>query len=489
MQLRNRKWTIEELLAKRRDVLALWPTGKEIDLEEAIAYRKGLPNSKSWVEKTTAARESGSILVEGLVGHPTIEQTIEHLKFAEEAGVDLHTIIADTYSRRNMFARAQKALEEGLSQGRPMLNGCPIVVHGLQQARRIAEASSSPMLYVSSMVEAPMLLAEMAMACGFQISNDSLDSLLKASKNYPLEEKLKNDQYSARLAGYYTERGAPVHVKSAAHLAGWEPHGMRIVVGVLQALLIAEQGVKHLSIALGQVLHLVQDVAGIIVLRELAGDYLRRFGHEDVSLFITAYPYQGEWSRDLDRASGISAWASIIGIMGGADWIVVKSVEEAIATPTKHGAATSIKMAGQLLQALGKQRLQQSKELDTEKEMLRLEAKAIVEEVIHLGEGDVAVGLPRAIARGVIDIPFQPWTHLLGKVLTVRDGTGAIRYLEHGNVPLPKEVIDYHRQMVMAREKDEGRKADLDMVIEDVNFLSRQGGAAAGPLACGGGER
>lgn len=437
MELRNRKWSEEEFFERRKDVLALWPTGKEIALNESIEYVKRLPDNKNWVKKVAMAKKVGRILIEGMVGHPTIEETIDHMKFAEEAGVDLHTVISDTYSRRNMFAQAQKAVEEGLKKGRALLNGCPIVVHGLQKTRHICESSSVPLLYVCQ-VEEPMLLAEMAIASGFQISSSTLDTWMKGSKNYPLDKKIKNDQYSCRLAAYYTERGAPVHIKTAAHLNGWEPPGMRIVIGILQTLLIAEQGVKDIHIALGQVLQLSQDVATMRVLRELTKEYLDRFGFKDVNVAITSYPYQGEWSRDPDRAAAISAWATIIGIMGDPDWIVVKSIEEAVAAPTKQGAATSIKIAGELISALGKQRLPQGGAVKVEKKLLRLEAKAILEKVIELGEGDIAIGLGRAFKVGVIDIPFQPCVHLAGKVLTVRDKNGAIRYLEYGNVPLPK---------------------------------------------------
>jgi hypothetical protein len=104
--------------------------------------------------------------------------------------------------------------------------------------------------------------------------------------------------------------------------------------------------------------------------------------------------------------------------------------------------------------------------------MLKSEARAIVERVLEVGEGDLAVGQVRAVKEGSIDLPFQPWIHLAGKVLTVRDRTGAIRHLEHGNVPLPKEVIEYHREMINAREKEEGRKADLNIISAEWTGLS-----------------
>ena len=34
MEIRNRKWTIDEFMSMRKDVLNQWPTGKDVDFEE-----------------------------------------------------------------------------------------------------------------------------------------------------------------------------------------------------------------------------------------------------------------------------------------------------------------------------------------------------------------------------------------------------------------------------------------------------------------------
>jgi methylaspartate mutase epsilon subunit len=39
MEIRNKKWDDDEFQEARREVLAMWPTGKEIDLDEAIHYQ------------------------------------------------------------------------------------------------------------------------------------------------------------------------------------------------------------------------------------------------------------------------------------------------------------------------------------------------------------------------------------------------------------------------------------------------------------------
>ena len=48
MKLKFKKWTEEELFEMREEVLTGWPTGAEVDLEEAVKYHKALPESKSF---------------------------------------------------------------------------------------------------------------------------------------------------------------------------------------------------------------------------------------------------------------------------------------------------------------------------------------------------------------------------------------------------------------------------------------------------------
>ena len=40
MQLSNKKWSEQEFFEERKEVLASWPTGADVDLDEAIAYHK-----------------------------------------------------------------------------------------------------------------------------------------------------------------------------------------------------------------------------------------------------------------------------------------------------------------------------------------------------------------------------------------------------------------------------------------------------------------
>ena len=110
--------------------------------------------------------------------------------------------------------------------------------------------------------------------------------------------------------------------------------------------------------------------------------------------------------------------------------------------------------------------------LDREMEMLEMEAVALVDRVLELGEGDPAVGAVRAFQAGVLDVPWSPSTHNAHRVMPARDSRGAVRYLDPGNLPLPAEVAAYHREMLAERGRREGRVPDADMAIEDVMAIA-----------------
>jgi len=46
MDIRNKKIPEGEFMELRREVLSQWPTGKEVDLEEAVAYHKSMPECR-----------------------------------------------------------------------------------------------------------------------------------------------------------------------------------------------------------------------------------------------------------------------------------------------------------------------------------------------------------------------------------------------------------------------------------------------------------
>jgi len=50
IKVRNKKLDEKEFLKGRPEVLAMWPTGREVDLEEAVEYHKKLPDHKNFMK-------------------------------------------------------------------------------------------------------------------------------------------------------------------------------------------------------------------------------------------------------------------------------------------------------------------------------------------------------------------------------------------------------------------------------------------------------
>lgn len=115
----------------------------------------------------------------------------------------------------------------------------------------------------------------------------------------------------------------------------------------------------------------------------------------------------------------------------------------------------------------------ESSELTRESELIRREVKAILDGVWRLGEGNWEIGTIRAFQSGVLDVPFAPSMFNLGKILPARDNEGYIRILQPGNLPLGKEILDYHRERLSERAKAEGRPVNFQMVTDDIYAISK----------------
>jgi len=111
--------------------------------------------------------------------------------------------------------------------------------------------------------------------------------------------------------------------------------------------------------------------------------------------------------------------------------------------------------------------------LKDEKLIIAAETRCIVEKCFELGGGDIAKGAVRAFQAGVIDVPFAPSRFNAGKMLPARDNDGAVRLFNPGALPLTPELLDFHREKIHERAKEEKRQPSFQMVIDDVYAISK----------------
>jgi methylaspartate mutase epsilon subunit len=294
------------------------------------------------------------------------------------------------------------------------------------------------------------------------------------TKDLPFEQGIRNYQYVDRLTSLYQERGVRLHREQPGFLTGTLiPPGIGIAVAVLEMLMAAGQGVKQYSMGLCQSLNILQDIAGLWALREVGKDYLRRSGHPDVFFSIASHQWMQAFPADEPRAYAVIVLGAVVAAMSGATQVITKSPHEAEGIPTKEANAQGVKATRMAIELIRSNRFPESKELLREKKMIIREACSILDRALEMGDGDPVLGSLRSIQAGVLDIPWAPNQFVAGKVIPVRDASGAVRYLDHANLPFSPEILEYNREKIRERERRDGKKVDYEAAIFDITEVSK----------------
>ena len=471
MKLQNKKWTDEQFYKVREEVLATWPTGEEVrDLEANIAYVKTVPESKNFEIALEKADQAGKTLAQPRAGVATIEQHIELMQYLQNAGeADLLPSTIDSYTRQNRYENCEEGIAESLKAGRSMLNGFPAVNHGVKGCRQILDAVERPLEARHGTPDA-RLLAEITLAAGWtSYEGGAISYNIPYSKAVPLEKTILDWQYVDRLTAIYEEHGLKINREPFGPLTGTlVPPSMAIAVAIIEALLAAEQGCKGITVGYGQCGNQVQDVATMLVIKELTKKYLKEKGYEGVYVTTVFHQWMGGFPADESKAYGVIGNASVTAALAKVTKVIVKTTHEAIGIPTKEANANAIRTTRTVLSLLEDQKMNESKALSDEMKLITMEVECLMDAVYAAGKGDLAVGTVEAFKSGILDIPFAPSKFNLGKMLPARDNYGAVRYLDFGNIPFTEEIKKINHDRLQERADFEGRPIGFEMCVDDI---------------------
>ena len=474
MDITNKRISDDEFNATRAEVLSQWPTGQEVDLEEAVEYHKNMPECRDFSKKLVKAQQEKRTLVQPRAGVPVIEEHIKLLQYLEKEGeADLLPSTIDSYTRQNRYEEAENGINESIKLGRAMLNGFPAVNHGVAKCRKVIESVNTPVQVRHGTPDA-RLLAEITLAGGFtSYEGGGISYNLPYCKNVPMERTIKDWQYVDRLTGVYEEMGVSINREPFGPLTGTlVPPCISHSAAVIEALLAAEQGVKNITVGYGQCGNLVQDIAAIHTLKELTDEYLNKYGYKDVTVTTVLHQWMGGFPADEAKAFGIISYGSLTAALAKATKVIVKSPHEAVGIPTMEANAQGLRCTKQTVNMLIDQDFSDAR-LESEKEIIREETRAIVDKCFELGEGDIAVGVCRGVEAGVLDVPFAPCRANAGVMLPCRDNDGAIRILKMGNLPFSDDLKKFHEEKVAERAAYEHREPSFQMVIDDVYSIGK----------------
>jgi methylaspartate mutase epsilon subunit len=475
MKLENKKWPLEKFLNVRKDVLATWKTGNSpnLDLAVSLEYLKQVPPHKNFSKKLIEAKEKRLTLVQPRAGVALVDEHLELLLHLQNAGADFLPTTIDSYTRQNRYEEAELGIEFSKKEARSFLNGFPAVNHGVLECQRVLESVDLPLQARHGTPDA-RLLAEIIHAAGW-MSNEggAISYNIPYAKNISLRDSIFYWQYCDRLVGYYEDQGISINREPFGPLTGTlVPPSIGIAIGIIEALLAAEQGVKNITVGYGQCGNIIQDVAALRMLEELTEEYMKRFGYDDVIITTVFHQWMGGFPADEDQALGLISIASAVAALAGTTKLITKTPLESIGIPTKEANASGIKASKFVVSLLQEQFYPNSKALLAEEKQIALEVNSLMDFVLKVGNNDLVLGVIKSFEQGILDIPFAPSKYNANKVLPARDLDGCIRILEFGNLGFSEEIKKFHQKKLALRAKKEKREVSFQMCVDDIYAVS-----------------
>ena len=457
---------LEELLRERREVLAMWPTGHAArNLEDNIEF---IARQPSFVKAQAKARANRlPILIQPRSGVSLVEPQIELFQAFKSAGADVLSYQVDSLTRNNNYAGAEQAIRESRATNVSLLNGFPVINHGVPALRRIINAVKTP-LQTRHSTRDPRLLAEISYAGGLtSFEGGAICYNIPYYRDYPLDQSLKAWQYVDRLTGLYHEKFGIVLDREffGTLTATLIPPCLAIVVNVIQAVLAVKQGVKSVSLGYAEQGNRIQDVAAIRVLARFADRVLKNLGHKDVAISTVFHQYMAAFPETQRRSRELIYNSAITAALSGATRVIVKTSVESLRIPTVADNADAINLVRRGVVDAPAVPLDEVKIAD-ECALIEREVESILDSVVHSGRGSLANGVVQAFRQGLLDVPFSPSIHNRGEVMTARDADGAVRFLCTGQLQLDRELKEFHRSKMQDRLHTKGQ-----LLTETQNYL------------------
>jgi methylaspartate mutase epsilon subunit len=383
-----------------------------------------------------------------------------------QAHPDVLSITVDSFTRLGEFDRASQALAADGDQ----LNGYPLVAHGWGRARELDGEVQAP-LEIRHGSPDPRRLFEVAMRAGIaSFEGGGIGYNLPYAKDVPLADSLGAWREVDTACGDLARAGVIVDRELFGTLtAVLVPPSISLAVTALEAVAAAAAGVRCLSIAYPQGGCPYQDIAALKTIRRLA----RRYIADEVEVFPVMHQFMGVFPDDRERADALIFLGGLVARLGGAVKVVTKTHQESQGIPSVTANAEGVRTA----------RLALSGDLDFvefDPEPVEEEADWLLREVVEIVEpilesADLLEAIVEAFADGRLDIPFSASVHAHSALTPKRDGTGAIRYQDHGKLPFSKDVVARNRRLL----EDSGSE-ELTMVEEllrDIYYFAPREGS------------
>lgn len=450
--------TLQDIDRVRGGILEQWKTGSDaFNLNENAEFLKRQLTFASLQRQVNQGIRP--VLVQPRAGVALVDEQIGLFQAFKRVGISALSYQVDSLTRNNDYPGAEEAIQNSMYSKHSVLNGFPVVNHGVTSLRRISNQIGAP-LQTRHSTRDPRLLAEISYAGGVTaFEGGAICYNIPYYKQYALDESIARWQYVDRLSGLYYEKfGIVLDREFFGTLTGTLiPPSLAIVTGILESLLAVRQGVKSVSLGYAEQGNRVQDIAAIQMMGRMAREILDRLGYTDVQVNTVFHQYMAAFPEDYDRARTLIFQSAITGALSGATRILTKSPVESYKIPdiaenlegislVQHGLETAKKM----------DTIPENSHILEECEVIRKEVDAIIDSIFYCGNGNLVDGIIRGFRDGYLDIPFSPSIFCAGQVITGRDAQGAVRFISTGKLNFDQYLKDFHSYKMSERRRSEG---------------------------------
>ncbi|MFF2775403.1 methylaspartate mutase [Streptomyces sp. NPDC058052] len=405
-----------------------------------------------------AARHAGRLVVQPRMGMSDPRAMRAGLAATRAAdATTVGTVTLDSYTRVGDQTAARRALADGVP-----LNGYPLVtydtavtrsvLHGIQDHAfpvQVRHGSATPQDIVTA-----LLLA------GLDATEGGPVSYCLPYGRTPLTVSVENWARSCELLARARDHGAEPHLETfgGCMMGQLCPPGLLVALSVLEALFFAQHGLRSVSLSYAQQTDPAQDEEALHALRRLAEELL-----PGLDWHIVVYTYMGVYPRTPGGARLLLEESARLAVRTGAARLIVKTAAEAHRIPTVPENVAALEAAARAAEAETARRLPAATGptapgpaachptapgptplraaaggpapgpvADTG---IHAEASALVQAVLELSS-DLGRALPRAFARGYLDVPFCLHPDNAQRSRSYLDTDGRLRWSAVGGMPL-----------------------------------------------------
>jgi len=372
------------------------------------------------------ARARGELVVQPRMGFGDLGQMRAGLDaVAQLQCATVGTITLDSYTRVGDYHSALECLNTGSA-----LNGFPIVSHSQQAVQALLHGLYGPgfAIQVRHGTAQPQTIFKRMAAVGLDATEGGPVSYCMPYSRLPLAEAVDAWAESCQLLADASPHG---HIESfgGCLLGQLCPPSLLVAMSLLEALFFRQHGIHSVSLSYAQGTRMAQDLGALQALRELAAEYL-----DGIHWHVVVYAYMGVFPSTEHGARRLICDSARLARAADCERLIVKTVAESRQIPSVQDNLDALSMAARVA-------AEPCPDVDPAsnsyyREVL-FEARQLVECVRNL-HNDLGVALVQAFARGLLDIPYCLHPDNPGRATTRIDASGALRWANVGNLPLPR---------------------------------------------------